>query len=462
MAALTPTRPAARSDATRRRTELALIVAALTGCVLALVLAGGWWRARPVTFAAIGLGMGALWLAALRAARGLTASSIGCALVLVGSLAINAAALGLRPSDDTARCLVEGVQVAAGQNPYAVPPADPAARALVPAQVADEVNHAGMTAIYPPLGVMLDAVLAALWPSQRCWQIAGLVAALVTAACWCVIARRAAAPLSAVIAVAWHPLWPLWLCGEGHLDASMAALLAVALALRPRMAAIAVATAAVLVKPFALAALPPLVAGRWRLLAPSAIIAVAAWIPFADAGGGLVRSLLAFGGTMHFHGVLEPPLRRLATPLLPAPLVQPLITVALALALLAGCVLVWRRRAPGAAPAALGLRLAIIGLCCLPTLHPWYLAIVMVLLPAAMPWQVAVWTAAAPLYWLHGVAIADAGAWIEDARVTTAAAFAALPALAWACGRGRQPVGRDVQGPVRIGQALPSTSGHPA
>jgi len=73
------------------------------------------------------------------------------------------------------------------------------------------------------------------------------------------------------------------------------------------------------------------------------------------------------------------------------------------------------------------VRLFAVLLICLPTLHPWYLAPLVMLLPFVRSWALVAWTAMAPLYWLHGLALAS-GVWHEVAWVTL---LAHGPALAW-------------------------------
>ena len=74
-------------------------------------------------------------------------------------------------------------------------------------------------------------------------------------------------------------------------------------------------------------------------------------------------------------------------------------------------------------------------LLCLPTLHPWYLLPLVLFLPLLprSPGFI-VWTAMAPMYWLHGLEIIEnGGAWAENKLVTMLAHAPALLLLVWEC-----------------------------
>lgn len=60
-------------------------------------------------------------------------------------------------------------------------------------------------------------------------------------------------------------------------------------------------------------------------------------------------------------------------------------------------------------------------LVCLPTLHPWYLAPLALLLPFTRTWALVVWTAFTPVYWLHGLGMSPDVPWAELGWVTALA-----------------------------------------
>jgi hypothetical protein len=391
------------------------------------------WREEPVRFA-FGLGvLGACYLAGLALVRSRTVPRLAVAWILVVGVGLNLLGTGLWHSDDLYRYAVEGRQVLAGQNPYALPPADSAARSLVDPRIAERVNHPQMTAIYPPVAVAVHAGVQAVKPGLWGFTVLACACALVASGAALILLRRLGQPEGLVLAVAWHPVLPVFISGEAHHDILAAlgvlAMLVLLRSGRPWLAHVVVALAA-LVKPFALAAVPALIqASGWRRLAWLPFIALVSYLPFLGAGSGLYASLVTFGGSMHFHGALDPWLRLAGRPLLSEAWLEPLIRVVLATVLLGGGAWLWRRR-HGLTPEQLAIAGLGLLLVCLPTLHPWYLSILVVLLPWSRSWALPVWTVWVPLcYWLHGAAMLRAGTWIEDPWVTASAHL--LPALVW-------------------------------
>jgi hypothetical protein len=234
--------------------------------------------------------------------------------------------------------------------------------------------------------------------------------------------------------VAWNPVLPVFASGEAHNDIVMAVLLLLALLLATwgRFAAtVATATLAVLAKPFAGIALVAILASTgWRRWWLVPLIVVVLYLPFASAGSGLVASLLTFGGTMHFHGALDPWIRLLAVELVRPELVEPVVRVVLLAALLTASIALWLRRGGAPLPTLVVRSLGVL-LLCLPTLHAWYFIPLVVLLPFARSWALAVWTAMAGVYWLHGVEILASGAWTETRWVTATAHLPALVLMAY-------------------------------
>ncbi len=204
-------------------------------------------------------------------------------------------------------------------------------------------------------------------------------------------------------------------------------------------AGIAAASAAALAKPFAVIALIPHLIGRrwsWWLMPPA--LAIVAYLPFADAGTALFASLNRFGSEMHFHGALEPSLRWLASGLVGAELVRPIVLAALITILLTGTILVvWRHlRAEHPDTPRLTAQLMALLFICLPTLYPWYLLPIALLAPFTRSWGLLIWTALSPVFWLHGVEMQVMGEWTESPWVTAVAHLPALLLLAWeAAGR---------------------------
>jgi hypothetical protein len=386
------------------------------------------WREEPVLFAGGALALGAVMLAGLAIARTRPLPRPAIAWILAVGVALNLLGTGLWHSDDVNRYAVEGAQILAGQNPYAIPPGDPRATALVEPTIAARVNHPHMTAIYPPVALGFEALVMAVHPGLPGFTALACVGSLALIVLALALLRATGAAPGLVVAVAWNPVLPIFASGEAHNDIVMAALLVggVLLAVRGHgRSAVLLVILAALVKPFAAIALPAIFwRVGWHRVGIVAIVAMLAYLPFLGAGSGLVASLLTFGGSLHYHGALDPWLRLALRPLLPAEALEPAIRGVLLVALLCGLAWVWRRRAALPLP-TLVLHLAAMLLVCLPTLHPWYLCLIVGLLGAARGWTLPVWTACAGIYWFHGVGMLRVGEWVEDPVVT---ALAHLPA----------------------------------
>jgi hypothetical protein len=386
------------------------------------------WRQQPGWFAVCGLAVGACCLAGLHLVRRSRATVPSLLWILIVGVLLQALAAGLPIADDVNRYATEGAQLLALENPYSIPPQASLAPGLAGVGV---VNHAEMTSIYPPLMLRVHTMVMALWPGVLGFRALALfgIGALATLVLALLLATRR--PPTLVIAVLWNPVLAIFSAGEAHHDVIMATMLVGALLALHRShgrTSVLLASLAALLKPFAAAALPLLLlATSWRHLWIPLLAALVAYLPFAGAGHGLVASLFTFGGAMHFHGPLEPLLRLGLPALLPGAVVAPTAQVLLGLSCLGG--MVWlHRRSHGEAISSRIARAVALLLLCLPTLHPWYFTVLVAMLPFTRSWALAAWTAAAPIYWLHGLAMPEGAAWAELPWVT---ALAHLPFVAW-------------------------------
>ncbi len=400
----------------------------------------GTWQQHPLVFATAGLLAGAAYLMAVPLLGRVGPRTVWFIVGL--AVAFRLAVFGMQPSDDLHRYIVEGRQAAAGQNPYAVAPADAEAVSLLGDSGAGRhlaaVNHADWTAIYPPLAIAIESLISEvdtrLTTMNAANALAGLVAMLLLLATLHRLGRSGAP----ILLAAWNPVGVIWLAGEGHGDGWLLLFIALGFLAHAgggRLRAVFAVSLAALFKPFAVAALPALLVGRrwwWWSLPPA--VAALAYLPFLDAGSGLFSSLGRFGADLHFHGVLEPWIRggwsllglhgddlRLAT----------VTTLILGLGAAGTFVLTWFRRDrwDGAIPVA--GRCLVVLLLFLPTLHPWYFVVLLAVLPFLPRWSLLVWTAMAPVYFLHGLAMTDGRVWAEVEVVTVIAHLPCLLLLAW-------------------------------
>ncbi len=363
------------------------------------------------------------------------------ATVLVVAAICRIVALPSTPSDDAARYVWEARVVRTGGNPYLTAPDDPSLAGLAaraPEHVA--VNHPDWPAIYPPLAQWWqaavvgdpptsgdadahgdadgarDAVPGARVPTStvRRLKLSFLAAEVVLVGLLLLALRDRGRPAAHVLVYAWSPLAVHATASEAHHDVLAATLLVGALLLleRRRLAAAAGAlAAAVLAKGFALAALPVLVARarraprRDRLGAVGAAALVVGLLatPFLARGGGLLDSLTRFGATMHWNDSLH----AVAAAVLP-----PTASRALMITLWSAvAVVVVRRGAPDAfrATALLVATLLLV----LPTVHPWYLVVLLPLLALEPWWGWIALSGTVALTWLVQLEVRRTGVWTE-------------------------------------------------
>lgn len=224
-------------------------------------------------------------------------------------------------SDDLYRYIWEGRIQWAGFNPFALAPNAPEL-----AHLRDElwplINHPHMPTIYPPLTQWAFALGAKIgqWPEQ--WPNAPIVGMkLVFTLCDLAVLgllmawlRRRGKPIGWAALWAYHPLVIVEFSGNGHLDSLMAigltaSLLALDrggrrreatpsaktsfLALAGLMAAILAKLIPVLLVPFYARRL----GRRWWWLGAMGLVGMVAFIPFWDAGNGLLTSAKIYGAT---------------------------------------------------------------------------------------------------------------------------------------------------------------------
>lgn len=297
--------------------------------------------------------------------------------VVVFAVAV-AARIALLPvdptlSDDVHRYLWEGRVLLAGANPWASSPGDPALAALRDAAIHPRVNHPELAAIYPPLGALGYALVAAVAPTvlaAKTWVVLHELALIALLMAWL---RARGAPPARALVYAWCPLALVEFAGSGHNDATAMPWLVAALMLaerRPVVSALALAAGA-MIKLVPLLALPAL----WRAWPWRARLVAAAAL-----GGGLAAylaltrgpdsGLAAFAARWRHNELGFLALERLAG--------GERWGRMLALALLAGLVVVAAWRHAPARATQIGARAAIL---LAPVVHPWYLAWNLVLEP---------------------------------------------------------------------------------
>ncbi|WP_300156159.1 glycosyltransferase [Solidesulfovibrio sp.] len=351
----------------------------------------------------------------------------GMAGVLALGLVLRLVFVWAWPADsDVARYIVEGALQQAGGNPYALAPADPRTAALLPKaarQALAGVNHKDLAAAYPPLAELYCRLTAAVSPTPLAFKAAAALADLCGCAVLALVLARSGRPAALLLLAAANPLSLAMGAGEGHLDAVMIPLVALALAAFDSHRAgfgFAGLGAAGLVKYPALLLAPFFLNRGNAAKAGWTLAPFAAFALFAGAGTDLFASLAVFARYSAQGG----PLVALLRPVFGQG--APLAAMAVGAGVLG---LLWltvqdARRGP---PAALAVTLA-----CLPTVYPWYFLPLVPLWAVRPSWSLgwllaAQGLAAAPTWlrpgelggegivlawvWLPWLGLALAGAW---------------------------------------------------
>jgi alpha-1,6-mannosyltransferase len=195
-------------------------------------------------------------------------------------------------SSDIYRYIWDGRVQAAGINPYRYIPVDPHLAPLRDAVIFPNVNRSTYAhTIYPPLAEAMFFLVTRA--SERItWMRTATV--LIEAAAVVLLIRLLllkAMPPERILLYAWHPLTVWEFAGNGHLDAALVALVALALWLHARKAVVLTGVAlgcAALVKFFPVVILPALYRRwDWRLPGAASTTFVLGYVPYLSVGLGV-------------------------------------------------------------------------------------------------------------------------------------------------------------------------------
>ncbi len=357
------------------------------GCLAAAasILVLGDVRQSSVSFVALALAWAA---AACVVAWAIKDRPILPVLVIGAAVGLRVLTLGTEPSlsDDVYRYLWEGRVLAAGFDPFQLPPDAPELSALRNDHWA-LVNHRDVSTLYPPLALALFEGVARLASTVLSWKILTTIADLV---CLALLVRLCAARGTGAWAPAlWalHPLPVLESAGSGHLESlALAPLLgAMLLAARHPILAILTATVGSLVKLLPLAVAVPILARkslRTQLVGVGLIVGIwaLAIAPYLEAGPSLLRGFRRYAQAWEFNPSLFPLIEWVAG--------SPLRGRALGLCVGTGICLWALRRRPLPTEWLLWATGALVLLS--PVVHPWYLLwpLAPALVLGAWPWAV--------------------------------------------------------------------------
>lgn len=306
--------------------------------------------------------------------------------------------------DDVWRYLWDGHVWANSVNPFRFAPADPRLNylAVPPAggtsisyspwqDIRDNINHARIRTIYPPVAQLIFRFSNAIAPGSVVALKTLLVCLdLMTMLLVYVVLEMQGSHPAWFLLYAWNPLLIKVVAGSGHVDIAAGALLALTAYLllkEARVLAVLAFSGAVLVK-LGPVILVPFLAKRvgWRRMVVLPIVLLGSYVPFLNAQWGLFAGLSKFAHTWEFNSAFFLCARALARPFAKDPgLAARWIGV---VAILATVIWLWLR--DGAQPRTFPKVASVLGALILfsPTVMPWYLVW---LLPLAVLAQEATW-----------------------------------------------------------------------
>jgi hypothetical protein len=284
----------------------------VTGVVLLalsarMALAGDLAARIPLFLALFGAMFAAYTAAVAAVVRGGAASRRLLIYILVVAAACRLVLVGARPalSTDVYRYLWEGRVVAAGHNPFALPPQSPELEPLRDANY-ERISHKHMVTIYPPLAQGVFFAGAAIHASLAAQKLLFAMFDLAVIGAIVLWLRARGRPLAWCAVYAWSPLAIVEFAHSGHVDSLGIFFLVLALYLweigRKNRTVVAFSLS-FLSKYLALLLLPffALKKGEARRLVIFAAVSVLAYLPFTDAGAGLMSSLRTYGAEWEFN-----------------------------------------------------------------------------------------------------------------------------------------------------------------
>ena len=216
-------------------------------------------------------------------------------------------------STDIYRYLWEGRVVAAGQNPFSLPPDAPGLEHLRDENYGG-VSHKHMEAIYPPFAQAVFFAGAFLHPTLPTFKLLFVLFDLAAMGVILLMLHARGRSLAWGVVYAWSPLVILEFSHSGHLDSVGICFLLAAIYLweiaKKNRSVVALALSflskylAVLLLPFFL-----FKRGEAKRILLFAAVALLGYLPFLDAGDNLFASLRTYGARWEFNSAVFPLLR---------------------------------------------------------------------------------------------------------------------------------------------------------
>ncbi len=276
-----------------------------------LALAGDLAARIPLFLSLFGAMFAAYTAAVVAVSRGgATSTRLLIYYILVVAAACRLVLVGAHPtlSTDIYRYLWEGRAVAAGHNPFALPPESPDLEPLRDPNY-ERISHKHMVTIYPPLAQGVFFAGAVIHANLAVQKLLFILFDLAAIGAIVLLLRARGRPLAWCAVYAWSPLAIVEFGHSGHVDSLGIFFLMLALYLweigRKNRAIVALSLS-FLSKYLALLLLPFFVfrRGEARRLIIFASIGFLAYLPFMGAGAGLVSSLRTYGAEWEFNASL--------------------------------------------------------------------------------------------------------------------------------------------------------------
>lgn len=336
---------------------------------MALLSASGPIGAHPVRFAIGFVAGAALMVLMVRTFPIAWPRSKGLGLILLLGLIARISFWSFPPDDDIFRYIWEGYLQQFDINPYVFAPDNPdlfvAAKALP--GIRESVNHPELPAAYPPLTLLIFRFLVGISPDPWVFRTAFVLFELATMAILGLVTRSRSVPVSRLLFYAANPLVVVYGAGELHFDVIQVFFLSTALLCfseQGERSGFLMLGFALMTKYLAVVMLPFFVTARNWKKALLAMVPLVSFLPFADAGLRVFHSLGRFGVHMHYNDGITALIRPLLGPWTPWA----------AAGLLSLCLLAVLLIEPDP------IRGAYLSAACLlvllPTLHPWYLLLI--------------------------------------------------------------------------------------
>ncbi|HEX9660004.1 MAG TPA: methyltransferase domain-containing protein [Rhodothermales bacterium] len=336
-------------------------------------------------------------------------------------------------SDDGYRYIWDGMLQAEGINPYLFVPSDPDLRQFHSLEIYSRLNSADYFSVYPPLSQLIFLTSSWIQPYNWPWAFLFIKSLTVAVEIGGLFLLSSLVEPRKLILYAWNPLVVVEIAGQGHGEGIVAALLIATLwavkEKKPRVAAAAV-TAAIWIKLYPVLLLP-FVLRRigWKYLWIPVVVSAAVTAPYIgpDVVEHAASSLDLYVRLFEFNAGLYYVLKGLGYATVGTPGLEHVLGPVLAAIYLMWVIWLYVRDRRDESELTSVMSMVVGGyIVFATTVHPWYLAPILAVVPfmrhggAAWLWLAATSTATYlfyshgiywPFVWLGWVGVALIGAW---------------------------------------------------